>query len=611
MTAGTGGTEPGPHTDPAAPEKALSAPTMLKVLLRERHWHSYTMFKRAYVKSAKKLDSSLANSYPSDRTFKRWVTGRIKDAPRAEHCAVLEAMFPGWSAPELFQPCAPPDNDQETTLLKELLRQWHLQAYRIFCKGYDDAARSVDSTLIGKHPTERQFYAWVSGEKVGLPNPAHCSVLEAMFPDYTARQLFEPYEWTKDLRSACEGSDNYDEDVAYKDDPQDLTAPTELAIAFPMPLFSSFSNVDEHCQSQGERMKRRQVLKAIGAAAPLGQLTQQAIGLRELVLNAAHSSAVLQSAIDTPKIADRTLDEARHDLHRLATDYVVTSNLSHILSELVILRDRLYVLLDRHGQRPGDARELHLLLGCTCVLLASISHDLAEPGAAMIQTRTALTFAELSGHAGLHTWVYCTRAMIASWWGSANEVLYHAQQAQAAGRSGIGAIRLAGLEARALAQSGQHQQAVKILHTTNDQREHTPTTDSLRDLGEVFTFSSARQHYYNAATSAHMHDWQAVERSASAAINLYDSPATGRRWPVTMTLSQVYLAQAHLNQYGPEGSQDALAPVLEIPMELRIPQIVQALNGLSLQLRSEACANIPAARDLKEAIHNFCSAAGS
>lgn len=161
------------------------------------------------------------------------------------------------------------------------------------------------------------------------------------------------------------------------------------------------------------------------------------------------------------------------------------SGLNRILAELVILRDRLYMLLTRYGQRPADARELHLLLGATCVLLASVSHDLAEPNAAMIQTRTALAFAERAGHAGLITWVYCTRAMIASWWGSADDVLRHAQRARAVGLSGIGAVRLAGLEARALAQSGQRQQVVELLHTAQAQRDKLSTIDSLRDLGEV------------------------------------------------------------------------------------------------------------------------------
>lgn len=350
---------------------------------------------------------------------------------------------------------------------------------------------------------------------------------------------------------------------------------------------------------------RRHILKAIGAGAALCPLTGQVTGLRELVLNAAHSSAVLHSAIDTSKIEDRTLNEARQDLNRLAADYVAMSDLNHILAELVILRDRLYMLLTRYGQRPADARELHLLLGATCVLLASLSHDLGEPSAAMIQTRTALAFAELAGHAGLITWVYCTRAMIASWWGSAGDVLHHAQRARAVGLSGVGAVRLAGLEARALAQSGQHQQGVELLHTAQAQRDKLSTIDSLRDLGEVFTFSVARQHYYNAAACTYMCDWKAVEREASRVISLYETPETGQCWPVTMTVSQVYLAQAQLSLSGPEGAQDALTPVFKIPDEQRIPQTVHALSRIRVQLRSKAYANLPAARDLDEAIHNF------
>ncbi|MGH3770336.1 MAG: helix-turn-helix transcriptional regulator [Pseudonocardiaceae bacterium] len=351
---------------------------------------------------------------------------------------------------------------------------------------------------------------------------------------------------------------------------------------------------------------RRHILTAIGAGAvALSPLAGQGSGVRELVLNAAHSSALILSSIDAPKIEDRTLDEARQDLHRLATDYVVNLDLNHILPELVILRDRLYSLLAWYGQRPGDARELHLLLGATCVLLASISHDLAEPSAAMIQTRTALASAELAGHAGLITWVYCTRAMIALWWGSADDVLHHAQRARAVGLSGVGAIRLAGIEARALAQSGQHQRGTEVLHASHAQREKLHIIDSLRDLGETFTFSATHQHQYNAAAYAHMCDWKAVEREASRAISLYGTPEAGQCWPVNMTHSRVCLAQARLSLSGPESAQDTLTPVFELPNEQHVPIIAQILSKIQVQLRSKVYANLPVARDLDEAIRNF------
>jgi hypothetical protein len=88
-------------------------------------------------------------------------------------------------------------------------------------------------------------------------------------------------------------------------------------------------------------------------------------------------------------------------------------------------------------------------------------------------------------------------------------------------------------------------------------------------------------------------------------IGLYGAPEAGQCWPVTMTLSRVYLAQARLGFSGPEGAQDALTPVFAIPDELRIPQVVQALNGISVQLSSKAFAKPPAARDLDEAIRHF------
>jgi hypothetical protein len=623
------------HVGATSSRKATaSTPTMLKALLRERNWHSYAMFKRAYIKTAKKLDPSLAGAYPSDRTYKRWVSGRIKDLPRAEHCAVLEAMLPGWSASELFQPYTQPGDGRSRTLLSEFLRQRRLQNYHTFRKNYDDAARRVDSTLVGTYPNERQFYDWASGEVTGLPHADHGNILEAMFPGSTVRQLFGPYEQARDAGSVGGQvrvtADRYadkdgsrraggqsavcDGHVTAEGSPRnhgtaELIAPADPVIVHAVSPAFSHSDTYEHHLDPENGMKRRQILKFIGAGAALGPLTQQATGPRDMVLNAAHSSTILQSAMNTPKIADATLDEVRQDLHQLATDYVVTAGLDSIFSELVILRDRLYVLLDRYGKRPRDARELHLLLGSTCVLLASISHDLAEPRAAMIQTRAALTFAELAGHAGLQTWVHCTRAMIASWWNSPDDVLHHARQSRITGQSGIGAIRLAGLEARALAQSGQHGKAADLLHAAHDQRDKLPITDSLRDLGEVFTFSPARQHYYNAATFAHMHDWQAVEKSVSTVVNLYGTMATGQCWPVTMTLSHVYLAQARLNRNGPEGAWGALVSVLEIPKGQRIPQIIQALNGLRMQLRSEACASLPAARDLDEAVHSFCATA--
>src|SRR5215813_13289200 len=51
----------------------------------------------------------------------------------------------------------------------------------------------VDKTLVGTAPSRPQFHRWLSGSLTKLPHPHHCQVLEAMFPGWTARQLFESY----------------------------------------------------------------------------------------------------------------------------------------------------------------------------------------------------------------------------------------------------------------------------------------------------------------------------------------------------------------------------------------------------------------------------------
>ncbi|MGH3564515.1 MAG: hypothetical protein ACRDRH_00490 [Pseudonocardia sp.] len=167
---------------------------MLKALLRARHLQNYGMFKRAYQKAARGLDKELVETYPSKATLYRWLAGQIQDLPHPDHCAVLEAMLPGWTAAELFKPYGPPESVEGSTLLRELLRRRCLHNYQEFCRAYDLAAATIDTKLVGGHPAQRQFHRWICGESTELPHPEHCAVLEVLFPEYSARQLFEMAE---------------------------------------------------------------------------------------------------------------------------------------------------------------------------------------------------------------------------------------------------------------------------------------------------------------------------------------------------------------------------------------------------------------------------------
>lgn len=86
-------------------------------------------------------------------------------------------------------------------VLKVLLRQRHLQGHRAFCKEYDKLAQQTEPDLVGHWPSKAQFYRWLSRDLLGLPYAHHCRILEAMFPGWTAEQLFQEHTGSIELVS--------------------------------------------------------------------------------------------------------------------------------------------------------------------------------------------------------------------------------------------------------------------------------------------------------------------------------------------------------------------------------------------------------------------------
>lgn len=80
-------------------------PILLKILLRQRQWHRYGIFRAVYDEAARKVDRDLVGTAPSRAQLHRWLTGALKRLPYTNHCRVLEAMFPGWTIDQLFGSC--------------------------------------------------------------------------------------------------------------------------------------------------------------------------------------------------------------------------------------------------------------------------------------------------------------------------------------------------------------------------------------------------------------------------------------------------------------------------------------------------------------------------
>jgi hypothetical protein len=84
--------------------KLAERDSTLKVLLRQRHWQTYATFCAEYDKVASTVDPRLIGTWPSRAQHHRWLSGSLIGLPYPDHCRILEKMFPGWSAAQLFEP---------------------------------------------------------------------------------------------------------------------------------------------------------------------------------------------------------------------------------------------------------------------------------------------------------------------------------------------------------------------------------------------------------------------------------------------------------------------------------------------------------------------------
>lgn len=73
-------------------------PTLLRMLVGQRHWQKYEIFRRQYENAANDLatkanDPGLRGLSIAKRQFERWLAGNVRTKPYPDHCRVLEHLF--------------------------------------------------------------------------------------------------------------------------------------------------------------------------------------------------------------------------------------------------------------------------------------------------------------------------------------------------------------------------------------------------------------------------------------------------------------------------------------------------------------------------------------
>jgi tetratricopeptide (TPR) repeat protein len=92
-------------------------PTLLRVLVAQRHWQKYETFATQYGRAADELaardyDPKLRGLSIAKRQFERWLAGTLKTRPYPDHCRVLEYLF-GHTVEELFSAALQPSEPSQ------------------------------------------------------------------------------------------------------------------------------------------------------------------------------------------------------------------------------------------------------------------------------------------------------------------------------------------------------------------------------------------------------------------------------------------------------------------------------------------------------------------
>jgi hypothetical protein len=374
--------------------------------------------------------------------------------------------------------------------------------------------------------SERQAYRWVAGELSTLPYPAAQATLEEMFGEPVARLFGPPYG----IQALRQG------------------------------------------RGQGRSARER------GAARTDWE--------GQVITMSADRAHDFLGRIEVSNVGAETLDQLADDVRRLVVAYL-QQPLPTLLSDLVDTQDRAFTLLEGR-QRPEQTRDLYLVAGITCGLMAMTSQDLGAPHDAMTHARTGYACADNAGHDGLRAWTRGLQANITYWSGRWADSLRYAQLGtEAAARSrGTAGVLLASSEARALAALNRLDEVHVAVARAAEARDRVQP-DELDILGGICDFSRPPQLHYAAEALSWGGAPQAnhAEQFALEALNAYAIAPQGSSIRNEAN-TRGALAVARVARGEVDGATEALAPVLELPPAQRTHTIVTSVGRVRTALQT-------------------------
>src|SRR5947209_3119823 len=182
-----------------------------------------------------------------------------------------------------------------------------------------------------------------------------------------------------------------------------------------------------------------------GSPSLAGFQVQEAKG--DVFMGVADESARFLRDTEASRIGSLTLDQLEADLRWLAHSYL-NQPLAELFFPTVQLRNTVFALVERN-RYPEQVRQLYLIAGQACLLLAKASKDFGSLAAADTHARTAWLCAELADHHDLRAWVRGYQALSAYWDGRPADAVRFVEGGQRFPARGSAALLLPSLHARA------------------------------------------------------------------------------------------------------------------------------------------------------------------
>lgn len=285
------------------------------------------------------------------------------------------------------------------------------------------------------------------------------------------------------------------------------------------------------------------------------------------------------SSVDVEVIS--AIEEEVGDLARL---YPLRP-LSEIIGKLVTVHETVLMLLERK-QKPKHERRLYFLAAVISGLLAYAGNDVGKPYLAISHARSGFMYAKYADHVGLCAWMRGLQSFIHYWAGSPHEAIRYAEMGEEYARhsGGTASIWLVANQSRALAALGNASKAKALIEQADRIRE-VVREDDLDGMGGLCTFSISRQVYYAArAFGSLKEEAQNGERYAELAVQRY-SDHQHADWDFSCEAdARASLALSRALQGNLDGASEALFPLLGLPPEKRINDLVNTLKLLHVAL---------------------------